>query len=136
MDNTLEMNNNIEENIILPPPIIQTETTNKISGENTVWTSDPRVEIKREILDSFEPTTISKILKETVKKYSSSPAYIFNHNGKSKIIKTWGQLYEDVYKFAKSLIHYGLDEFKSVMIQGFNSYEWAVSHFGTIIAGG
>ena len=29
-------------------------------GENSLWTSDPRVEIKRDITDNIEPTTLKR----------------------------------------------------------------------------
>ena len=63
------------------------------------------------------------------------PAYTYE-TGNVQVTKTWAQFGQDITNFARALIHHDLDEYSSVMIQGFNSYEWAVSHFATIMAGG
>jgi long-chain-fatty-acid--CoA ligase ACSBG len=104
-------------------------------GENSLWTSDPRVEIKRDVTDNIEPTTLKKVLEETVNKWGNMPAYTYQ-TGNVQVTKTWAQFSQDITNFARALIHHDLDEYSSVMIQGFNSYEWAVSHFATIMAGG
>jgi long-chain-fatty-acid--CoA ligase ACSBG len=104
-------------------------------GEDIMWTSNPRVEIKREVTDDIEPTTLYDILSNTVSKYGNLPAYTYDV-GNQQVTKTWSKFYIQVRKFARSLIACGLDEYSSVMIQGFNSYEWVISHFATIFAGG
>jgi len=103
-------------------------------GENTIWTSDPKIEIKKHF-DDIKPTTITQILNETCEKFHNNIVFRYSENN-TNIEKTWGEFYEDVVKFSRSLIFKGLEEYQSVMIQGFNSYEWAVSHFASIMAGG
>ncbi len=103
-------------------------------GENSLWTSDPRVEIKRDVTDNIEPTTLKKVLEETVNKWGNMPAYTYQ-TGNLQVTKTWAQFSQDINDFACGLIHHDIDEYSSVMIQGFNSYEWAVSHFATIMVG-
>ena len=100
-----------------------------------MWTSNPRIEIKREVTDNIEPITLYDALSNTVSNYGNLPAYTYNV-GNQPVTKTWSKFYIQVRKFARSLIACGLDEYSSVMIQGFNSYEWVISHFATIFAGG
>jgi long-chain-fatty-acid--CoA ligase ACSBG len=45
---------------------------------------------------------------------------------------TWGEYYNDIVCFAKSLIALGIDERKAVNIMGFNSPEWAIAYFGAV----
>ena len=104
-----------------------------LDGENVIWTSDPTVEIKRKVSDDIEPITLYDILCETTKLYGSSPAYSYKKDDET-VIKTWRDFFEDVKSFACSLIAKNFEEYTSVMIQGFNSYEWVVSHFATILA--
>ncbi len=106
-----------------------------LPGENIIWTSDPKIEIKREIKDKIEPTTVNDILHLSAIRYKDSVAFNYIKNSIS-CNKTWREFYSDIKKFARNLIFLGLEEYHSVMIQGFNSYEWAVSHFATIMAGG
>ena len=121
----------------IPDPDLEVVLRNILDGENKIWTSDPTVEIKREINDNddIKPVTLYKILCNTASKYGNLPAYTYE-TGNIEVTKTWSVFFKDVKSFACALIAYDLDEYASVMIQGFNSYEWAVSHFATILAGG
>ena len=107
--------------IQIPDPDLEIVIRNILDGENKVWTSDPTVEIKREVNDDIEPTTLYKILCNTASKYGDFPAYSYE-TGNIEVTKTWIDFFKDVKSFARALIAYDLDEYASVMIQGFNSY--------------
>ena len=83
------------------------------SGENEIWTSDPRIEINRDrnrdILENpIRPTTIGMVLRDNAYKYRDNVAFRYVVNNKN-IVKTWGTFYNDILRFAKSLIYYGLE---------------------------
>lgn len=129
-----DMSNNIEE--VKEEIVEEMKFYEKLLvGEDIMWTSNPRIEIKREVTDNIEPITLYDALSNTVSNYGNLPAYTYNV-GNQPVTKTWSKFYIQVRKFARSLIACGLDEYSSVMIQGFNSYEWVISHFATIFAGG
>jgi len=46
---------------------------------------------------------------------------------------TWNQYYKDCMSFAKSLHFIGVDSRKAVNIMGFNSPEWAIAYFGSMM---
>ena len=46
---------------------------------------------------------------------------------------TWNQYYKDCVSFAKSLHFIGVDSRKAVNIMGFNSPEWAIAYFGSMM---
>ena len=46
---------------------------------------------------------------------------------------TWKQYYNDAFAFANSLHALGVTERKAVNIMGFNSPEWAITFFGSIL---
>lgn len=48
---------------------------------------------------------------------------------------TYSEYYQDVTRFAKALIHIGVDKFQGVSIIGFNSPEWVIADVGSIFAG-
>ncbi|SVA12250.1 uncharacterized protein METZ01_LOCUS65104, partial [marine metagenome] len=47
-------------------------------GEDIMWTSNPRIEIKREVTDNIEPITLYDALSNTVSNYGNLPAYTYN----------------------------------------------------------
>jgi long-chain-fatty-acid--CoA ligase ACSBG len=49
---------------------------------------------------------------------------------------TWAEYRNDCNAFAKSLLSLGCDKFDTTNIIGFNSPEWFIANFGTILVGG
>ena len=74
----------------IPDPDLEIVLRNILDGENKVWTSDPTVEIKREINDNddIKPVTLYKILCNTASKYGNLPAYTYE-TGNIEVTKTW-----------------------------------------------
>jgi len=130
-DKEIELRINVDE----VKEDVDSQSSELLFGENLMWTSDPSVQIKRKLNDNIDPTTLKIILENAVNEYGNLPAYSYETEN-VKVTKTWAQFGQDVNSFACALIHHDLDEYSSVMIQGFNSYEWVVSHFATIMAGG
>lgn len=70
-------------------------------GEDIMWTSNPRVEIKREVTDDIKPITLYDALSNTVSKYGNLPAYTYNV-GNQQVTKTWSKFY--IYLIASHLL--------------------------------
>jgi long-chain-fatty-acid--CoA ligase ACSBG len=51
-------------------------------------------------------------------------------------IWTWAEYLTDVRRFAKTLIHLGVEPFRIINILGFNSPEWFIANCGAVFAGG
>lgn len=49
---------------------------------------------------------------------------------------TWAQYWKDVRSAAKAFTHFGVEQFGSVSIFGFNSPEWLISAVGAMLCGG
>jgi long-subunit acyl-CoA synthetase (AMP-forming) len=49
---------------------------------------------------------------------------------------TWGQYYDQIMTFAKSLLSINFEAHHAINIIGFNSPEWVVANLGAIAAGG
>ncbi|CAK9053283.1 unnamed protein product [Durusdinium trenchii] len=49
---------------------------------------------------------------------------------------TWKDYYEDSRKLAKAFMHFGVEQFGSVTIFGFNAPEWALSAMAAMMCGG
>ena len=90
------------------------QSSELLFGENLIWTSDPRVEIKRQVEDNIEPTNLKTVLENTVAKWGNNPAYTYE-TGNVKVTKTWEQFAQDINNFACALIHHDLD---SLMLAG------------------
>ena len=79
--------------------------------------------------------TVGTLFRQTCEKNSDKDAIIY-HNKGIQYKKTWKQFYNDCCYFGEMLIKLGLEKQDTVMIQGFNSYQWFVTHMATIMAGG
>ena len=51
-------------------------------------------------------------------------------------VYTWGEYYDLIVDFAKSLIHLDFQPHRAINIIGFNSPEWLIANTGAIAAGG
>ena len=110
-------------------------------------TSDPKVAVKIRMGEGIageEPKTVMSVFESTVKKNGDRPAI---HQKRLHLSDkpasetpwttwTWKQYYEQVFSFAKSLLHLGFHRYDCINIIGFNSPEWFFANFGAIAAGG
>lgn len=118
---------------------------------DVIWTTDPSVALEPRLTDSEygnrEPTTVVAVMKDTVAKFGSDPAFSKEFPKESKtedgdevemewISTSWQEYYDQSCAFAKSLISIGFEPHRSVNIIGFNSPEWFVADLGAIFAGG
>ena len=79
--------------------------------------------------------TVPTLFRQTCEKYGDKTAIVYHSKG-IQYEKTWKQFYNDCCYLGEALISMGLNPGRAVMIQGFNSYQWFVSHLATIMAGG
>jgi len=89
------------------------------------------------------PKTVMQLFRETVAAHGDRPALCQKRPAagqKPEDVEwttwTWRQYYDDVNKFAKTLLHIGFGAHHAVNIIGFNSPAWFISNVGTIFAGG
>lgn len=108
------------------------------------WVTNPEDEIEIEVqpagFGALPPQTIIQVLTETVQKHGSRPALMLKRPVNGKIpenwqLWTWNQYYADCRRFAKALIHLGVQPFNIVNVLGFNSPEWVLSLIGSLFAG-
>ena len=52
---------------------------------------------------------------------------------KKEVSWTWTQYYNEAFAFARALHAIEVDERKAVNIMGFNSPEWAIAYFGSMM---
>mgnify|MGYP000940581033 CR=1 FL=1 len=106
-------------------------------GKNLHWTTDINVELPIKISStgigsSIKPETLSQVFCKTVAARQDNPALRVMRNNR-EYVWTWNDYFRDAFAFARSLQHIGIDERKAVNIMGFNSPEWFISFFGSIL---
>lgn len=90
---------------------------------------------------TYPAMTVIEKFDDTVKKRGGAGAlYLKRKGADGKLpdqwkVWTWQQYYDDCMKFAKSLHHLGVANFKITNIIGFNSPEWIIANTGSIMAG-
>lgn len=80
----------------------------------------------------LKPETVPAVFLRQAKERNSAPAMRVMRNNK-EYVWTWKQFRDDAMAFAKSLHHIGIDERSVVNVMGFNSPEWAIAYFGSIL---
>lgn len=76
-----------------------------------------------------------EMLDDISEKYSDNTAVTYYKRGKEKFEKTYIELKDDTYRFAKALLNTGLAG-KHTAIVSENSYEWLTAYFGVAVSGG
>jgi len=108
------------------------------------WVTRPDEEIDIQVestgFASLPPQTIIQVLTETVQKHGARPALMLKRPVNGKVpdnwqVWTWNDYYADCRKFAKTLIHLGVQPFKIVNVLGFNSPEWVIALIGSLFVG-
>ena len=100
-----------------------------------------KLEQKREICigktypESIKPMTIIEQFAKTQEEFDILPAFKYKYD-KAWVSISWNDYYDLTKKFAKSLIKVGLEAFRGVTIQGFNSPQWIIANMGSIFANG
>lgn len=115
----------------------------------TVYVTDPKghreVKMDDTGFGARKPTTMPAQFKITAEKFPDGNAMgvkrgAVDANGEKLFglehykMWTWKEYYADCFKFAKSLIQLGVDEFGIVNILGFNSPEWFIANNGAQLA--
>lgn len=80
-------------------------------------------------------TTFQEFLTDISDRYEDAPAITTFLRGSKRQDKSFRELKEDSFAFASALFASGLNG-KNIALISENSYEWLVSYFGTVIAGG
>lgn len=104
--------------------------------ENTLWTTDYRVElpirVSREGVASEKPITLNEAFAQTVEKYADKPAMSEKVDGKW-VTQTFQEYFENCLMFGRALINHGVDDC-AVNIIGFNAPHWNIAFFGSMFA--
>ena len=106
-------------------------------GENLHWTTDMNTELPIKMATSgfsqdLKPETMSYVFMKAVADRGDNPAFRVMRDNK-ELVWTWNQAKRDAFAFAKAMIHLGVDERSAVNIMGFNSPEWAIAYFGSLL---
>lgn len=80
----------------------------------------------------IKPQTVTQLFQKAVYERGDAPCMNIMRN-KKHMKWTWKQFGKQCTDFAKSLTHLNVDERSCINIMGFNSPEWAISHFGGIM---
>lgn len=86
-------------------------------------------------LASIAPRTVIDVFKSTVEKYGDKDAMKYEENAEWISI-TYSEYFAKCKQFAKSLLFLECKPFQATNIIGFNSKEWLIANFGSILAGG
>lgn len=106
-------------------------------GKNLYWTTDVNAELPIKMAAtgfgaSIKPETIPVMFKRTAIIRGDNLAIKVMRDNK-ELSWSWKQYYNQSLSFSKSLHALGVDERKSVNIMGFNSPEWAISYYGSMM---
>lgn len=101
-----------------------------------IWQANGRaeVELDDEGIGARKPTTVNEVFKKTVAFKPDGTALSVKKDGKWKTY-TWKEYYATSARFAKALMHVGVQAHDAVNIIGHNSPEWFFVNNGTIMAG-
>jgi long-chain-fatty-acid--CoA ligase ACSBG len=83
--------------------------------------------------------TVVEVFEATVQKHGSRPALALKRPVGGKVpdawkFWTWKEYHNDCRRFAKTLLHLGLEKWAVVNILGFNSPEWLIANCGSQFA--
>lgn len=129
------------KDVVANVSIEQLKKQNSPDGNGLLWTTDPSVELPIKVSTdvnhpaSAKPFTVIEMLQNCVKENGKTVAMRVERNGKW-VEWTYQSYYNDVLKFAKSLIALGYQRHEGLSIMGFNSPEWFIADLGAIFAGG
>lgn len=100
------------------------------------WKADQVADIvlDDEGIGARKPTTVNDVFKKTVAFKPEGTALSVKRDGKWKSY-TWTDYYQTSARFAKALIHTGVQAHDAVNIIGHNSPEWFFVNNGTIMSG-
>ena len=106
-------------------------------GKNVYWATELNQELpikmgSNGISKNLKPETVSAVFKKAVALRGDNPALKVMRDNK-EYSWTWNQFYSQSMSFAKSLDKVGVEQRKVVNIMGFNSPEWAIAFFGSIL---
>ena len=107
------------------------------NGKNLNWTTHINQELPIKMgsagmAKNLIPETISKVFCRAAKQRGDAPAMRVMRDNK-EFIWTWKDFYDQAMAFAKSLEKCGVAQRKVVNIMGFNSPEWAIAYYGSIL---
>ena len=130
----------------LPTSIDTTQPLSKMSGPNKVsdtndvltWKNDGcvKIQIGNDYPANMEPKSLVTVVKEQCEE-GGDKMVAFQVKRDGEWIKwSYTDYYTDIQCVARAFVKLGLEERKTVCIQGFNSPEWFLSCQGAIHAGG
>ena len=107
------------------------------NGKNLYWTTDINQELPIKMGSAgmakyLIPETISKVFCRAAMQRGDNPAMRVMRDNK-ELVWSWKEFHEQAMAFAKSLEKIGVAQRKVVNIMGFNSPEWAISYYGSIL---
>ena len=107
------------------------------NGKNINWTTDINHELpikmgSQGLSKNLMPETISTVFCRAAYLRGDNPAMRVMRDNK-ELVWTWKDYYDQAMAFAKSLEKIGVEQRKVVNIMGFNSPEWAISYYGSIL---
>ncbi|KAG7385103.1 hypothetical protein PHYBOEH_009176 [Phytophthora boehmeriae] len=106
-----------------------------------VWRTDQPAAVRantangnKSDIGSREPTVIIKVFQDAVARDPTGRALSIKKDGEW-VTHTWQQYYDICQRFAKALIHIGVQAHEAVNILGPNCPEWLFANIGSIMAG-
>lgn len=108
-----------------------------------LWTTEPDGYLEPQLspsgMGSKAPMTVLQLFASTAAKHATQRAMCLKRpvNGVMPAdwqVWTWKQYYADCVRFAKTLLHLGVDSYHVVNILGFNSPEWLIANCGAQLA--
>jgi long-chain-fatty-acid--CoA ligase ACSBG len=111
------------------------------TSKNLYWTTDKDTELpikfrlqKINGRDALIPKTIPQLLLENAQNHTDWPSLHVEVKPGKWTFYTWGECWDTSYRFAKSMVAYGISKRSAVNIIGFNSPQWIWAFYGAIVA--
>ena len=122
------------------PPLSKMSGPNKVSDTNDVltWKNDGcvKIQIGNDYPANMEPKSLVTVVKEQCEEGGDNMVAFQVKRDGEWIKWSYTDYYTDIQCVARAFVKLGLEERKTVCIQGFNSPEWFLSCQGAIHAGG
>jgi len=109
------------------------DTNNIVTWDNDGYT---KIQMKKEYPANIEAKSLVTLVKEQCQEAGDSQIAFQVKRGGKWIKWSFADYYKDIKCVARAFVKLGLEERKTVCVQGFNSPEWFLSCQGAVHAGG
>lgn len=109
------------------------DTNNIVTWDNDGYT---KIQMKKEYPANIEAKSLVTLVKEQCQEAGDSQIAFQVKRGGKWIKWSFADYYKDIKCVSRAFVKLGLEERKTVCVQGFNSPEWFLSCQGAVHAGG